>query len=154
MAQIFDIVVENAVLSAKSTILEEAAGTPAGDRYVYIVEAAGDTLKKAKEFVVKNKGKLAALAGLAALGGGAYLAHKNGMLDDVLNHKQDQTPTDTTNVNGSPLLQKKINDLDKQIFGDKDSINKILNQQNNAQTPQDGSQTSQVPAYLLRNNNK
>ena len=83
MAQIFDIVVENAVLSAKSTILEEAAGTPAGERYVYIVEAAGDTLKKAKEFVVKNKGKLAALAGLAALGGAGVYAYNKGMFADA-----------------------------------------------------------------------
>ena len=83
MAQLFDIVVENAVLSAKSTILEEAAGTPAGDRYVYIVEAAGDTLKKAKEFVVKNKGKLAALAGLAALGGAGAYAYNKGMFADA-----------------------------------------------------------------------
>ena len=111
-------------------------------------------IKKAKKFIANNKGKLAALAGLAALGGGAYYAYKNGMLDDVLNHKQDQTPTNTTNVNGSPLLQKKIDNLNKQIFGDKDLVNKILNQQNNAQTPQDEGQTSQVPAYLLRNNNK
>jgi len=75
MAQMFDIIVENAVLNAKSTILEEAAGTPAGERYVYIVEAAGDVIKKAKDFVVKNKGKLAALAALGAAG--AY-AHSQG----------------------------------------------------------------------------
>ena len=77
MAKMFDIVVENVVLNAKSTILEEAAGTPAGDRYVYIVESAGDVIKKAKEFVVKNKGKLAALA---ALGAGGAVAHNQGWL--------------------------------------------------------------------------
>ncbi|HID42148.1 MAG TPA: hypothetical protein EYP33_08370, partial [Pyrodictium sp.] len=73
MAKLFDIIVENAVLSAKSTILEEAAGTPTGERYVYIVESAGEVIKKAKDFVVNNKGKLAALAALGAAGAaGAY----------------------------------------------------------------------------------
>ena len=77
MAQMFDIIVENAVLNAKSTILEEAAGTPAGERYVYIIESAGEVVKKAKDFVVRNKGKLAALA---ALGTAGAVAHSQGYL--------------------------------------------------------------------------
>ena len=75
MADMFDVITENVVLNAKATVLEEAAGTHEGERYVYIVEAAGDTLKKAKDFVVNNKGKLAALAGAAALAGGAAYMH-------------------------------------------------------------------------------
>ena len=78
MAKMFDIIVENAILNAKTAILEEAAGTTTGERYIYIVESAGDTLKKAKNFVVNNKGKLAALAGTAALAGaGAYAYDKH-----------------------------------------------------------------------------
>ena len=75
MADMFDVITENVVLNAKATVLEEAAGTHEGERYVYIVEAAGDTLKKAKDFVVNNKGKLAALAGAATLAGGAAYMH-------------------------------------------------------------------------------
>ena len=89
MANMFEIIVENAILQAKTTILEEAAGTQTAERYVYIVEAAGDTLKKAKDFVVKNKGKLAALAGAAALAGGAYYAHQHGMLGGAADKMAD-----------------------------------------------------------------
>ena len=38
---------------------------------------------KAKKFIANNKGKLAALAGLAALGGAGYAAYKQGALEDA-----------------------------------------------------------------------
>ena len=89
MEKMFDIVTENAVLGAKSTILEEAAGTPAGGRYVYIVESAGEVIKKAKDFVVRNKGKLALLAGAGALAGAGYYAHKEGKFADAAQSVSD-----------------------------------------------------------------
>ena len=46
-------------------------------------------IEKAKKFVVNNKGKLAALAGLAALGGAAYYGKTHGWFDNILNHEQE-----------------------------------------------------------------
>jgi len=138
MASMFDIITENAILSAKTAILEEAAGTQTGERYVYIIESAGDTLKKAKDFVVNNKGKLAALAGAAALAGGAYEAHKHnwGGVNDLF--KKDETPqphytekqvkkllkeTDPENgfKPGDTELGKKIKDHEAQVKAEKEA---------------------------------
>jgi len=122
MASMFDIITENAVLSAKTAILEEAAGTQTGERYVYIIESAGDTLKKAKDFVVNNKGKLAALAGAAALAGGAYEAYKHnwGGIDDKLGLNKIKTPgelvkTDHEKVQNSVGNSDKIHDTARLI---------------------------------------
>ena len=107
MADKFDIIVENAVLQAKTTILEEAAGTQAGQRYVYIVEAAGDTIKKAKDFVKNNKGKLAALAGVAALAGGAAYAYKHHQ--DALEAQKEAVKHNVETLKNNGLLDDKGN---------------------------------------------
>jgi len=134
MASMFDIITENAVLSAKTAILEEAAGTQTGERYVYIIEAAGDTLKKAKDFVVNNKGKLAALAGAAALAGGAYEAHKHnwGGVNDLFKDKNQLTETEIKKAlketdpengfkPGDTELGKKIKDHEAQVKAEKEA---------------------------------
>ena len=72
-------------------------------------------IEKAKKFIANNKGKLAALAGLAALGGGAYYAYKNGMLDNIHlsfgDHDKQNTDTgaDTGASNGQPTPKEGIN---------------------------------------------
>jgi len=137
MASMFDIITENAVLSAKTAILEEAAGTQTGERYVYIIEAAGDTLKKAKDFVVNNKGKLAALAGAAALAGGAYEAHKHnwGGINDKLglNKVENQgelVKTDNEKVQNSAGNSDKIHDTARLVStaGKEDAEKQIRSQ--------------------------
>ena len=94
-------------------------------------------IEKAKKFVVNNKGKLAALAGLAAVGGAGYVAYKNGMLDNILNHEQEPG-NNTGKTSGAGA------EAGKTSKSENSSINFPSNKNNITVTTADG-KTSVVP---------
>ena len=77
----FDLVLEATYHKFRGIILEESASADERQRYEVVITEAASALEKTKEFVKNNKGKLAALAGLAAAGGAGYAADK-GLLGD------------------------------------------------------------------------
>jgi len=115
----FDLILESQFYKAKNVVLEEAADAETSQRYNIVLTEAAGALQKTKDFVVKNKGKLAALAAAGLAGYGAYkykdqLGDLAGQLKDkVTNYSADKEEALKSANEGRDEQRKTIADLQK-----------------------------------------